>query len=33
VSAADPSKSRRVLIASSHSLFGQGLRNLLQARK
>ncbi len=33
MSAADPSKSRRVLIASSHSLFGQGLRNLLQARK
>lgn len=33
MSAADASKSRRVLIASSHALFGQGLRNLLQARK
>lgn len=28
-----PSKHRRVLIASSHALFGQGLRSLLQERK
>ncbi len=28
-----PSKPRRVLIASSHALFGQGLRSLLQERK
>jgi cytochrome c oxidase subunit II len=33
VSPSDLSKSRRVLIASSHSLFGQGLRSLLQERK
>jgi cytochrome c oxidase subunit 2 len=29
----DLTKSRRVLIASSHALFGQGLRSLLQERK
>lgn len=28
-----PAKPRRVLIASSHPLFGQGLRSLLQERK
>lgn len=29
----DERRSRRVLIASSHALFGQGLRSLLQERK
>jgi cytochrome c oxidase subunit 2 len=29
----EPKKSRRVLIASSHALFGQGLRRLLQERQ
>ena len=33
VSSSDLTKSRRVLIASSHSLFGQGLRSLLQERE
>jgi cytochrome c oxidase subunit II len=33
VSPSDSPKTRRVLIASSHSLFGQGLRSLLQERK
>jgi DNA-binding NarL/FixJ family response regulator len=33
VSPSDLTKSRRVLIASSHSLFGQGLRSLLRERK
>jgi cytochrome c oxidase subunit II len=33
VAPSDLTKSRRVLIASSHSLFGQGLRSLLQERK
>ena len=33
MSPSDLTKSRRVLIASSHSLFGQGLRSLLQERK
>jgi DNA-binding NarL/FixJ family response regulator len=28
----NPSKPRRVLIASGHALFGQGLRSLLQKR-
>jgi DNA-binding NarL/FixJ family response regulator len=28
-----PKKSQRVLIASSHALFGQGLRSLLEERK
>lgn len=31
--APDPHRNRRVLIASSHALFGQGLRSLLQERK
>lgn len=30
---AEENKTRRVLIASSHALFGQGLRSLLQERK
>ena len=30
---ATPKKSQRVLIASNHALFGQGLRSLLEARK
>ena len=29
----DQQKHRRVLIASSHPLFGQGLRSLLQERQ
>ncbi|MCZ7553171.1 MAG: cytochrome c oxidase subunit II [Anaerolineae bacterium UTCFX2] len=29
----EPPKNRRVLIASSHALFGQGLRSLLEERK
>ena len=33
MSLSDLTKSRRVLIASSHALFGQGLRSLLQERK
>lgn len=28
-----PQKTQRVLIASSHALFGQGLRSLLEERK
>ena len=30
---ANPKNPQRVLIASSHALFGQGLRSLLEARK
>lgn len=33
MSPATPAYTRRVLIASGHSLFGQGLRSLLQERK
>ena len=33
MSSSDIAKSRRVLIASSHALFGQGLRSLLRERK